>query len=344
MTDLDPTEPKWYPDKPILEKDANPLVRSISSLVLFVAAFYIFFNKDLSYIFIVVVVLFIHEMGHFLAMKFFNYKEVKMFFLPLLGALVTGEKQQISQRQRAIILLAGPVPGIAIGLVLFFIGTFTGNPTQLVTANIFIFLNLFNLLPITPLDGGNLIGTLFFGSKEVLQSIFMGLSALALAAIAVYLESYFLLLIPIFLFMQAFHQHKIKKIRAVLDAENLSYEKPYDELSNEEYWRIREQIVTHVSLFKDVKPKEYVIDKRENQIIKQIKLLAVTRPSLDLSWKGKVLVLGVWLLFLVGPIVGLGLLYRMNASLVSPQQDSYTIEEEQSDLSLQEGTTLKNYE
>jgi Zn-dependent protease len=39
----------------------------------------------------------------------------------------------------------------------------------------------FNLLPVTPFDGGNLLGTLFFARRELLQNIFTVISAIALA-------------------------------------------------------------------------------------------------------------------------------------------------------------------
>jgi len=50
-------------------------------------------------------------------MKAFNYSNVKLFVVPLLGAYVSGKKATISQRQMSIIILAGPIPGLIIGFV-----------------------------------------------------------------------------------------------------------------------------------------------------------------------------------------------------------------------------------
>ena len=63
----------------------------------------------------------IHELGHFFAMKYFHYKDLGIFFIPLLGAYVSGSKREVSQKQSAIILLAGPLPGIIIGIALYLI-------------------------------------------------------------------------------------------------------------------------------------------------------------------------------------------------------------------------------
>jgi hypothetical protein len=64
-----------------------------------------------------------HEMGHFIAMKAFRYKDLGIFFIPLLGAYVSGSKREVSQKESAIILLAGPLPGIVLGAVFFYLAT-----------------------------------------------------------------------------------------------------------------------------------------------------------------------------------------------------------------------------
>src|ERR1041385_4328198 len=140
-----------FPEKPSIQQKGNILLKSVASILLFVLAYYIFFNKELSFIFILVGVLFIHESGHFIAMKIFKYSDLKMFFIPLLGALVTGKTEMISQRQRGIILLAGPLPGIILGGIFYSIGIHDNNRFIILVANLFIYVNAFNLLPLTPL-------------------------------------------------------------------------------------------------------------------------------------------------------------------------------------------------
>ncbi len=69
----------------------------------------------------------LHEAGHFFAMKVFGYRDVRMFFVPFLGAFVSGSPYTISQRQRTVTLLAGPVPGILVGIIFLILYYNTGN-------------------------------------------------------------------------------------------------------------------------------------------------------------------------------------------------------------------------
>ena len=102
--------------KPILEQDKRNWVRkSLISLAIYGVLFLFIFKIEPVYIAALLTALLIHEFGHFFAMKAFNYTNVKLFVLPMLGAYVTGKKTLISQRQMSIVILAGPVPGIIIG-------------------------------------------------------------------------------------------------------------------------------------------------------------------------------------------------------------------------------------
>ena len=57
-------------------------------------------------------VLFIHESGHWLGMKVFGYRDLKMFFIPFFGAAVTGKQRKAaSGAAGAVIALLGPAPG-----------------------------------------------------------------------------------------------------------------------------------------------------------------------------------------------------------------------------------------
>jgi Zn-dependent protease len=108
-------------------------------------------------------VLFLHEAGHFMAMRLFGYQDTKMFFLPLFGAAVTGRKVDASLSEKVWVLLAGPLPGLILGCGLMAavqIHPAWQGLTQ--TAWMLITLNMLNLLPIYPLDGGKIAHHLLF--------------------------------------------------------------------------------------------------------------------------------------------------------------------------------------
>ncbi len=108
-------------------------------------------------------VLFLHEAGHFLAMRRFGYQDTKMFFLPLFGAAVTGRKVDASLSEKVWVLLAGPLPGLILGCGLM--AAVAIQPAWQALSQpawMLITLNMLNLLPIYPLDGGKIAHHLLF--------------------------------------------------------------------------------------------------------------------------------------------------------------------------------------
>ena len=86
-----------FPPKPSSEKPASNIwVKSIISLGLYIVLGYYVF-KSFNILLLITAVVIIHEMGHFLAMKAFRYKDLGIFFIPLLGAYVSGSKREVSQ-------------------------------------------------------------------------------------------------------------------------------------------------------------------------------------------------------------------------------------------------------
>ncbi len=176
-------EPVILP-KPILQADKNNWIRkSLISMAIYAVLFYYITEGDVIYIAAVLLALLIHEFGHFLAMKAFKYNDIKMFVLPLFGAYVTGKKHIISQRQMSIIILAGPIPGIIIGFCLLMSHFYFPNERVHMLGNIFFILNLFNLLPFLPLDGGRLLETLFINQNHTIRVVFTIISIMILIVI-----------------------------------------------------------------------------------------------------------------------------------------------------------------
>jgi Zn-dependent protease len=103
----------------------------------------------------------LHEGGHALSMRVLGYRDVQVFFIPLLGAMTVGRPVATSVRNRIVVLLAGPLPGLWLGVVLVVIDQVYGPQLLLrVGALALLLLNGFNLLPFTPLDGGRALEAL----------------------------------------------------------------------------------------------------------------------------------------------------------------------------------------
>jgi len=102
-----------------------------------------------------------HEAGHAFAMRMFGYRDVHVFFVPLLGAMTVGRAAVTTVRDRLSVLLAGPVPGLWLAVLLLGIDESYGPSGMLHRpALALLILNGLNLLPLTPLDGGRVLEAL----------------------------------------------------------------------------------------------------------------------------------------------------------------------------------------
>lgn len=99
------------------------------------------------------VCLFIHEMGHFVAVKRRGLKAELPIFFPGLGAYVRWYSMGVSRKDLASIALAGPLFGLIAAVGCGALYGLTHNALFLVLANTGAWVNLFNLLPLLGLDG-----------------------------------------------------------------------------------------------------------------------------------------------------------------------------------------------
>jgi Zn-dependent protease len=128
------------------------LLTTAGTALLSVAAYSLFFGWPLAAGF--VVLLFVHEMGHVIALRREGIKASAPMFIPFLGAAIFSKSLGDNALAEARVGLAGPVLGsLGAGLV-GVAGGLLHSPLLLALAYIGLFINLFNLLPVVPLDGG----------------------------------------------------------------------------------------------------------------------------------------------------------------------------------------------
>jgi Zn-dependent protease len=143
---------------------------------------------DMYFAALILAVITFHEAGHALAMRQFGYRDVHVFFVPLLGAMTIGRPTVTTVRDRLAVLLAGPVPGLFLAVVLLAIEQTYGPAPMLRRAGLALFiLNALNLLPFTPLDGGRVLEALT-RPESIWRLIVHGLSAAGLLAVAAVLR------------------------------------------------------------------------------------------------------------------------------------------------------------
>lgn len=101
-----------------------------------------------------VVLIFIHECGHALAARMRGIHTGIMVFVPFMGAFVTTKRHGVNLEEDAFIGIMGPVVGSVASLVAMLLFLPTHNLFWLTLGQWGFFINLFNLLPTPPLDGG----------------------------------------------------------------------------------------------------------------------------------------------------------------------------------------------
>jgi Zn-dependent protease len=101
-----------------------------------------------------VILLLVHEMGHVIQLRREGVSASAPVFIPFLGAAIWSKSLGGNAVAEARVGLAGPILGSAGAAALIPVADATGNQLFRALAFIGFFLNLFNLLPVLPLDGG----------------------------------------------------------------------------------------------------------------------------------------------------------------------------------------------
>jgi Zn-dependent protease len=292
----------WYESKPVLEKVK---VRSnwgltLFSVLLFALSFLYLFADELDFIFYLVLVLFLHESGHYLLMKLFKYQDLRMLFIPLMGAFVQGSKKHYSQKESFLVIVAGPFPGVVFGLILLFLANQYQQTWLLELSFLFLFLNVINLLPIDPLDGGQLFKLFVRQKRDLFLLLFALLSSLLMISVGYLIDSWILLA---FGFLMSFKVRSFQRnyqLRQILDQQGIDYELNYEDLSDQDYHRLKTVILEESPKLKSMHDAhgaavQEVVASHVNAVLS----VPITR---DASLLFRILLVCSWLLLISLPV------------------------------------------
>jgi Zn-dependent protease len=101
-----------------------------------------------------VLMILVHELGHGYAMKKQGVNAGWPIFIPFVGAMIAMKSAPRDRDAEAVIAYGGPLAGTAISVLAAFLGLALESRLLLALAYTGFFLNLFNLTPVSPLDGG----------------------------------------------------------------------------------------------------------------------------------------------------------------------------------------------
>ena len=153
-----------------------------------------------------VILILIHELGHVWAAKIKGFPVTAPLFIPFIGALIMLKRNPRDAQTEAFIAFGGPLIGSLGALVFLWLGLAFGNGLLIQLAYLGLLMNLINLLPIHPLDGGRI---------SVAVSRWLWLFGLigGLILIVFYLRSILFFIIWAMFAWSLFNQYVLKKRR-----------------------------------------------------------------------------------------------------------------------------------
>lgn len=287
----------YYPPKPVIDDRSGKRHISITilSILIFVFTFSWIIN-DYLFILLIIGVLLLHEIGHFLCMKWFKYQRLNLLFIPFIGAMVSGKKKRYSQKEVAIVVLAGPLPGIIIGVALLLFGNGATYPSLLQLGVLFIFLNVLNLIPVIPLDGGKLMQTLFITNPiryELVMILVNLIASLGLAVLGLVINSWLLIILGGLLGFRIKQKHKMYLIHKGMQQKALPFAKNYADLSNKTYATIKQIVLEYTPSLN--KFKEFDGSEEYDQLIaSQVDNALYPPVTDDANWGFKFFIAFLW--------------------------------------------------
>lgn len=134
-----------------------------------------------------------HEYGHLKAMKYYGMKTKGIYLIPFFGGAAVSDEAFPDRKTESIVALAGPIFGLGLAFVTLILYFFTGDYWLLGIMSFMALINLFNLSPINPLDGGRVLKSIAFSISNNF-GLFVMIAGLALAIYVVMVFEIWLLL------------------------------------------------------------------------------------------------------------------------------------------------------
>lgn len=130
---------------------------------------------------VLIAVIMFHEYGHVWAMKKMGMKTKGFYLIPFVGGVAVGDKAK-THWQQVFIAMMGPSFGLVMSIVCYLAYLLTESHFIGLLASMSALINILNLLPIMPLDGGQVVKSIVFSGRSKWQ--YVGLLVLSAAAFA----------------------------------------------------------------------------------------------------------------------------------------------------------------
>lgn len=136
----------------------GPILKMGGTMIISVGAYALIFGWWYAVGFVLLIM--VHELGHYMAARRVGLPAGLPMFIPFVGAWIELKEQPMSVAQEAYVAFAGPFVGtIGATVVLWLAGQYE-SPLLFALAYAGFFINLFNLIPMSPFDGGRIVAIL----------------------------------------------------------------------------------------------------------------------------------------------------------------------------------------
>lgn len=182
---------QWWPLLAIGFKLIKSIqVLKVALLAASVGAYSLIFSLEFALALIAVLVF--HEYGHLRAMKKFGIPTKGMYLIPFVGGLAVGDAPK-TRWQDVYISMMGPVYGLIMTLAFYIFYLVTDSHFAGLVASISGLVNLINLVPVHPLDGGRVVKSLVFSGRNYFA--FIGLLVISAVCLVLAWQMGFVFLI-----------------------------------------------------------------------------------------------------------------------------------------------------
>jgi Zn-dependent protease len=174
-------------------------VTTLGTMFISIAAYALAFGWPFAVGFVLLI--FVHEMGHVIQLRREGVEASAPVFIPFVGAVIAVKSLGKDAAAEARVGLAGPILGTAGTLIPLAVWLATGSDLWRALAYVGFFINLINLLPVLPLDGGRAMAVL--GPKVWIAGILV-----AVAAAVIFLGPIMLLFVLLLGGPELYHRFK----------------------------------------------------------------------------------------------------------------------------------------
>ncbi len=131
-------------------------LHSLASMVLAVWVYGLFFGLPFAVGFVLLI--FVHELGHALVLRRLGIPAGAPVFIPFVGAFIAMKGSPRNAWREALVAIGGPALGTLGAAFCLAVAWASGEPLWYALAYAGFLINLFNMVPISPLDGGRIVG------------------------------------------------------------------------------------------------------------------------------------------------------------------------------------------